>query len=112
MIFTGLDITITRRKNVVCPHCGEIVTQVDECSVDSGGRVWYPILESFGYYVPFEERTEENDWYSKDMTLTAEQSRELFRFVDREEVLHDERILELIARAEYEGHAVVINANW
>ena len=108
----GLDITITRRKSIICPHCGEIVGHADVYSVDSGGRAWYPILESFGYYVPFEQRTDENDWYSKDMTLTAEQTRELYRFVDREAVFEDDAILGLIATAEYEGDAVVINANW
>ena len=70
----GLDITFMRRKNIVCPKCGEIVGHTTVDSIDAGGRGWYPLLESIGYYVPYEQRTEENDWYGKDMVLTDEQA--------------------------------------
>ena len=58
----GLDITIKRRKAIRCPKCNEVVLEQDVDEVDSGGRVWYDILESFGYYVPYDQRTLANDW--------------------------------------------------
>ena len=51
----GLDITIMERKDVRCPHCGEVVNTVDVSSTDSGGRLWYDFLERLGYYVPYEK---------------------------------------------------------
>lgn len=33
----GLDITVMERKDVRCPHCGEVITTVDVASTDSGG---------------------------------------------------------------------------
>lgn len=63
----GLDVSIIRRKDLVCPKCGEVVSTISMDDVDSGGRVWYPFLESIGYYVPYDQWTEENDWYGKDM---------------------------------------------
>ena len=69
----GLDITVMERRDVRCPHCGEVITTVDVASTDSGGRLWYDSLERLGYYVPYEKRTKENDWYGKDMVLDNEQ---------------------------------------
>ena len=63
----GLDITFTRRRNMVCPKCGEIIGHTNVAYVDAGGSGWHPLLESIGYYVPYKLRTEENDWYGKDM---------------------------------------------
>ena len=108
----GLDISISRVENVRCPECGAFIeTKEIECE-SSGGRVWYDILECFGYYVPYEERTPDNDWYGKDMKLTSEQAEELYRFVRGREIYNKELILDVIAVAKMEGHDVVINANW
>ena len=53
---------------------------------DSGGYVWRSFLESIGYYVPIDERTEENDWCGKDMTLTDNQVDEMYAFLRKEDV--------------------------
>ena len=109
----GLDITLTQRKKLVCPKCGEIVGHTDVYEVDCGGRGWYPFLESIGYYVPYEQRTEENDWYAKDMVLTADQADELFQFARKNDGLYDaDRVCVLISSARYEKDDVVINADW
>lgn len=108
----GLDVRIIRRKAVVCPHCGGVVGYNDDDCVDSGGRAWYPFLESIGYYVPYEERTEENDWYGKDMVLTAEQADELYRFVKEKDMCGSVSVVMLIAAARYESDDIVINADW
>lgn len=73
----GLDITVMERRDVRCPHCGEVITTVDVASTDSGGSLWYDFLERLGYYVPYEKRTKENDWYGKDMVLDNEQAKQL-----------------------------------
>lgn len=79
----SLDVRIKRRKDIVCPKCDEVVAYTDIDCVDGGGRPWYPFLESIGYYVPYEQRTEENNWYGKDMVLTDGQTKELYDFVKR-----------------------------
>lgn len=108
----GLDITFTRRNKTVCPKCGEIVGHIDLASAHSSGRVWYPILEQFGYYVPYDQRTEENDWYGKDMELTPEQTYELFQFVRGHDVYNEHEVYGLIAVARCEDNILVINADW
>ena len=55
----GLDIVVMERKDVRCPHCGEVINTVDIASTDSGGRAWYEFLENIGYCVPYGKRTEE-----------------------------------------------------
>ena len=42
----GLDIRFTQRKKNVCPHCGKVAGYSDVNSAPSGGRAWYPFLES------------------------------------------------------------------
>ena len=108
----GLDITLTRRKNIVCPKCGEIVGHTDIACADGGGRGWYPILESLGYYIPYEQRTEENDWYGKDMVLTKEQAEDVYRFVKKHDLYGSEGAQSLIATALYEKDDIVLNADW
>ena len=108
----GLDITFTRRKKIHCPECGTIVGYEDVDCVDSGGRVWYDVLEHFGYYVPYEQRTKENDWYGKDMTLTDAQAEEIMQFLEKNSVFQEDAIAGLIAMAKCKGHDVVINADW
>ena len=108
----GLDSTFTRRKNIDCPKCGEIVGHSDFDSVDAGGRGWYPILESIGYYVPYEQRTEKNDWYGKDMVLTNEQADEVYRFAKKNDIYGAGGVQALIAAALYEKDSIVVNADW
>ena len=108
----GLDITFTRRKNFVCPRCGETIGHTNVQYMDGGGRGWYSILESLGYYVPYEQRTEKNDWYGKDMVLTREQADEVYRFVKNHDLYGSEGVQSLIATALYENVDVVVNANW
>ena len=108
----GLDIRFTQRKKLICPKCGEIVGHNDVRTVDSCGRGWYPLLESVGYYVPYEERTEENDWYCKDMTLTAEQADEAYRFVEKHDLYDSYSVAMLIASARYGNDDIVVNADW
>lgn len=109
----SLDITFISRKNVICPHCHNVVKTEDVNSVGSGGRVWYDILESLGYYVPYDQRTEENDWYGKDMTLTTEQAKQIRDFIkDNPHLCNADRIVTLIATTILDENMVVINANW
>lgn len=108
----GLDIRFTQRRNNVCPHCGKITGQTDVDVIDSEGRVWYPFLESIGYYVPYEQRTEENDWYGKDMVLTKEQADQAYRFIRDNEMYNWRGIRGLIATALIEEDTIVVNADW
>ena len=111
----GLDIRFTSRRNVICPHCNNIVATEDVCCVDSGGRGWYDILESLGYYVSYAQRqvTGENDWYGKDMVLTTEQAKQVYTFIRKHPNLYnDDEVLGLIATALVDENAVVINADW
>ena len=108
----SLDITIKRRKDIICPKCGEVVAHTDVDCVDGGGRTWHPFLESIGYYIPYEQRTEENNWYGKDMVLTDEQTEELYDFIKKNKPYGDVRAQSLIATALCENEHVVINADW
>ena len=108
----GLDIEIKVQKTIICPHCGKIAyfQTVDE--TNSSGGVWYDYLESIGYYVPYEKRTEENDWYGKDMRLTDEQTSRLESYVKVNRISGYYDILGLIADAKTDGNVVTINADW
>ena len=108
----SLDITIKERKEFRCPDCGRLVTTQDIDAECSGGGVWYNFLEQIGYYVPYEKRTEENDWYGKDMVLTEEQEKQLADFVSEYKPYNDKSIYGLVARALLHGNKVVINADW
>lgn len=109
----GLDITFTERANVICPHCGEVVATRDVATEYSGGRIWYDILGEIGYYVPYDQRTEENNWYGKDMVLTTEQAERLYWYVmEHRDILCSYDITGLIARARFNKNAIVINADW
>ena len=108
----SLDITIKERKEFRCPDCGRLVTTQDIDAEDSGGRVWYDFLESVGYYVPYEKRTEENDWYGEDMALTEEQAEQLADFVSDNQPYNAQYVECLVARALLDGNKVVINADW
>ena len=109
----GLDIRFTQLKKRACPHCGkELAEPIIIDSADSGGRAWYPFLESIGYYVPIEKRTEENDWYGKDMVLTKEQAENAYRFAKENEVYNRQMIKMLISCAMLEKDDIVVNADW
>ena len=108
----SLDITIKERKEFRCPDCGKLVTTSDIYSERSGGRVWYNFLESVGYYVPYEKRTKENDWYGEDMVLTEEQAKQLVDFVSDNQPYNARDVECLGARALMYGNKVVINSNW
>ena len=108
----SLDITIKERKEFRCPECGCLVTTQDIGVELSSGRVWYDFLEPIGYYVPYENRTEENDWYGKDMVLTDEQAKRLADFVSEYQLYYARDIECLVERALLHGNKVVINADW
>ena len=108
----SLDITIKERKEFRCPDCGRLVTTRDIYAEYSGGREWYNFLESVGYYVPYEKRTEENDWYGKDMVLTEEQAKKLADFVPEYQPYNARGVECLVARSLMRGNKVVINADW
>ena len=104
----GLDITFTQRERITCPKCGELAGYRDIRDVDSSGRIWYDLLERFGYYAPHSE----SDWYGKDMTLTREQVNEAYQYVLQHEPYRCDEVSGLLARAMIEGHDIVINADW
>ena len=108
----SLDITIKERKEFRCPECGRLVTTQDIYAEDSGGRVWYDFLESVGYYVPYEKRTEENDWYGEDMVLNEEQAKQLTNLVSENHPYNARDVECLVASALLHGNKVVINADW
>lgn len=108
----SLDITIKERKEFRCPDCGRLVTTQDIAEECSCGRAWYNFLEPIGYYVPYEKRTEENDWYGKDMVLTAEQAKQLADFVSDNQPYNACDVEWLVACALLHGNKVVINADW
>ena len=108
----SLDITIKERKEFRCPDCGQLVTTQDIYAEDSSGRVWYDFLEIVGYYVPYENRTEENDWYGEDMVLNEEQTKQLAEFVSENKPYNARDVECLAARALLHGNEVVINADW
>ena len=108
----GVDIAIKERKEFRCQYCGRLVMEQDIGLECSSGRVWYDFLESIGYYVPYEKRTDENDWYGKDMVLTEEQAIQLADFVSNNQTYNDRGIECLVSRALMRGNKVVINADW
>lgn len=108
----SLDITIKERKEFYCPDCGRLVMVQDIGEEYSGGRVWYDFLEPIGYYVPYEKRTDENDWYGLDMALDEKQAKQLAQFVSDYLPNNYNEIEDLVARALMRGNKVVINANW
>lgn len=109
----SLDIRIYESRKVLCPHCGQLVkTEMVACE-PSCGREWYDILEEIGYCVPYDKRTEENDWYGKDMFLTEEQSEKVYWYImNRPEMYNAYGVTARIASAMMNKNTVVINADW
>ena len=108
----GLDIVVMERRDVRCPQCGVVITTVDVARTDSGGRLWYDFLERLGYYVPYEKRTEKNDWYGKDMVLDNEQAKQLTDYAMQKEVYNWDGVERVVTEALAHGNKVVINADW
>lgn len=109
----GLDIRFIHQKAVICPHCGEVVSHQHIREMSSSGRAWYPFLKSIGYYVPYEERTKEHDWYAKDMILTSEQMLEACAFIRENYDLYNANDIHgLIASAIVSGEGIAVNADW
>lgn len=110
----GLDITVCRCHTEKCPHCGKPIKYTIRDQVDSCGRVWQEYLERIGYYVPYEirEKEPERDFYGKDMTLTAEQAKDLATFAREHELYNWASIVALVDRAIESGDFIVINADW
>lgn len=108
----SLDITIKEQKEIRCPDCGKVVAYQDVAAEDSGGSAWYDFLERVGYYVPAEKRTEENDWYGKDMLLTPEQARQLIGYAAPQLVYNYRAVVNLVAGALTRGNHIAINADW
>lgn len=73
---------------------------------------WYDFLERLGYYVPYEKRTEKNDWYGKDMVLDNEQAKQLVDYAVKKEVYNWDGVESVVATALMHENKVVINANW
>ena len=108
----GLDITVTLKRKLHCPKCGEVVGfQIIE-EADSGGRGWYDPLEKIGYYVPYDQRTEENDWYGKDMVLTEEQAKILYDYAMQESTYNGRRCASILRTSGNSDYEIVINADW
>ena len=109
----GLSITCYHRKQFVCPKCGEVVGHTDLNEIFFGGRSWYPLLEKLGYYVPYDQRTKDNDWYGKDMVLNTEQIAEAFNFARRNSDAYGAHSLALlITEVLCANDLLVINADW
>lgn len=108
----GLDITVMEYKDIRCPRCGEVVNTVEVYGTDSNGSLWYDFLERLGYYVPYEKRTKENDWYGKDMVLDNEQAKQLADYVVKKEVYNWDGVERVVTEALAHGNKVVINADW
>ena len=108
----SLDITIREQQEFRCPDCGRLLMTQDVGAEDSGGIAWYDFLEQIGYYVPYEKRTEENDWCGEDMVLTEEQAKQLADFVSDNQPYNARDVECLVARALLHGNKVVINADW
>lgn len=108
----GLDITVMEYKDIRCPRCGEVVNTVEVYGTDSNGSLWYDFLERLGYYVPYEKRTEKNDWYGKDMVLDNEQAKRLADYAVKKEVYNRDGVERVVTEALAHGNKVVINADW
>lgn len=105
----GLDITIKRTRPIRCPDCGKVVRAETVDCVYSGGRDWYDYLRHVGYYTPNQE---DCAWYGEDMTLTADQAKEMADFSNKHKCADYSEIEKLVAIALLRGDSVVINANW
>lgn len=108
----GFAIEISQFDVDKCPHCGKPIKGTRRDWTESGGPAWREFLKKVGYYVPYDERTPDNYWYGKDMTLTSEQAKDLATFA-REHDLYGLGSIEMLVDCAIEnGDFVVINADW
>lgn len=105
----SLDITFKHKERIICPKCGELAGHREVNSVGTGGRAWYPFLESIGYYVP---NSDKDEWYGKDMILTKEQAQRAFEFAHDEELYNWHEVTGMIAYALCKKDDIAINADW
>ena len=77
-----------------------------------GGGLNMSILENIGCYVPYKNRTEENNWYGKDMALSDEQAQELKEFVDLSDTYYKDKNYFLVLRTIGQKYRIGINADW
>ena len=109
----SLDIRFKEVTSVICPHCCMHIRDDVAFELQSGGHGWRPFLASIGYYVPYDERTEENDWYAKDMKLTKDQTQEAYEFLKKNNELYDANEIRcMIAESILNGSQIVVNADW
>lgn len=110
----GFSITVSRCDVAKCPHCGQPIRGTICDYEDSGGRSWKEYLEKIGYYAPYEirEKEPERDFYGKDMTLTAQQAKDLAEFVKVYEPYQWVSIGWLVDCAIENGDFVVIDEDW
>lgn len=110
----GLDVRVKVQRKIICKHCGEVAATEIIDEMQSNGIGWYELLEQFNYYVPYDKRIEgQPDWYGKDMLLSEDTVKELVKFLNKHtEINNSFVILGEIASALYNGHNIVINADW
>lgn len=103
----SLDVRVSSRKAIICPHCGEVVgcEEMDRISVDA--RKWSVFLKEIDNYPkPFE------DWHGKDMPLTTEQARRLVEYAKEYDPYIAPEIKTLVSEAIFDGDEIVISADW
>ena len=99
----GLDITISRIREIKCPNCGEVVARQPVDYVHINGRVWFEFLCLVGYG---------DEQYGKDIDLSGEQLGALMEFVNENNFYCKEQVESLVAIGLLNDEKIVINANW
>ena len=87
------------------PKKPSILDDIDDISIPS-------INQGFENGFKIEEIKKENDWYCKDMTLSAEQTMLLYKFLLKADVYIGSAIQKMVAMALLENEPIVVNANW
>ena len=109
----SLDIRVKERKEIRCPDCGRVVDYRTLDCAASAGREWYDFLGKIGYYVPFEDLTDDQeDWYNRDMVLDDDQAKQLAAYAAEKQVYDYEAVESVVAKALMHGNRVVVNADW
>lgn len=68
-------------------------------------------LKNIGYYVPYKNRTEENNWYRKDMVLSDGQAQELKEFVDLSDAYYKDKNYFFVLKTIGQKYHIGINAD-
>lgn len=103
----GIDCDLTQYP---CPPYKAVV--VDRETVPSDIKLTAEVDIDHSYYVPYEKRTKENDWYGKDMVLDNEQAKQLADYAVKKEVYNWDGVEWIVTEALAHGNKVVINADW